>query len=190
MALAWASKFFLVGLFSHLAFCLSYRTEVGEDGGVRFTNVAPVDAARSAGHVARALPDTPTKPRQVDGEHYMDTVNAANTVRHLDEVESGPLPPKDVADKELPLTEGQPQAASRETPPKAEQPKGCWIFHHMNKSGGTTVKFMLEPYLTRSNMRVDLYDSGQWRGGGASHHLPRCRGWAASKTFRVCSVNA
>lgn len=41
----------------------------------------------------------------------------------------------------------------------------CWVFTHMNKAGGTTVKRLLRPFLDESGIAYSLYDSPQWKLG-------------------------
>lgn len=43
--------------------------------------------------------------------------------------------------------------------------KDCWVFNHLNKAGGSTVKHMLEPWIEKHNITVGLYDSTQWQQG-------------------------
>lgn len=43
--------------------------------------------------------------------------------------------------------------------------KHCWIFTHMNKSGGQTIKGMLSPWIERNNLSLGLYDSLEWKNG-------------------------
>ena len=58
-----------------------------------------------------------------------------------------------------------------------ESPKRkCWLFAHQNKSGGSSVKRLLEMYLD-GNIGVTrgLYDSDQWKSGNeyAQSYLQR-----------------
>lgn len=41
----------------------------------------------------------------------------------------------------------------------------CWVFNHMNKAGGSTVKYMLKPWIESNNVSLGLYDSSQWQDG-------------------------
>ena len=41
----------------------------------------------------------------------------------------------------------------------------CWVFNHMNKAGGSTVKYMLKPWIEENNVSLGLYDSPQWQTG-------------------------
>ncbi|CAN0359320.1 unnamed protein product, partial [Laminaria digitata] len=41
----------------------------------------------------------------------------------------------------------------------------CWVFTHMNKSGGTTVKRLLRPSLDKNNIKYGLYDNVQGKQG-------------------------
>lgn len=41
----------------------------------------------------------------------------------------------------------------------------CWVFTHMNKAGGTTVKRLLRPSLDENGITYSLYDSPQWKQG-------------------------
>lgn len=43
--------------------------------------------------------------------------------------------------------------------------KSCWMFNHMNKSGGQTVKGILTPWVKQNNLSVGLYDSPHWKNG-------------------------
>ncbi|CAN0424533.1 unnamed protein product [Pylaiella littoralis] len=48
-----------------------------------------------------------------------------------------------------------------------EEPRRCWVFNHMNKAGGSTIKYMLSPWVEeRDDVSVGLYDSLQWLKGG------------------------
>lgn len=49
------------------------------------------------------------------------------------------------------------------------QPFGgkCWIFNHLNKGGGSTVKYMLQPWIAKNNVSMGLYDSPQWQEGAS-----------------------
>lgn len=50
--------------------------------------------------------------------------------------------------------------------PVSESPRSkCWVFSHMNKAGGSTIKYMLEPYAKKHNLSIGLYDSSQWQEG-------------------------
>lgn len=41
----------------------------------------------------------------------------------------------------------------------------CWVYTHMNKSGGTTVKRLLRPCLDNNGISYGLYDNPQWKRG-------------------------
>ena len=41
----------------------------------------------------------------------------------------------------------------------------CWVYTHMNKAGGTTVKRLLRPFLDDHGINYGLYDSPQWKRG-------------------------
>lgn len=41
----------------------------------------------------------------------------------------------------------------------------CWVYTHMNKSGGTTVKRLLRPCLDDNGISYGLYDNPQWKRG-------------------------
>lgn len=41
----------------------------------------------------------------------------------------------------------------------------CWVFTHMNKSGGTTVKRLLRPSLDKNGIKYGLFDNAQWKKG-------------------------
>lgn len=41
----------------------------------------------------------------------------------------------------------------------------CWVFTHMNKSGGTTIKRLLRPSLDENGIKYGLYDNAQWKQG-------------------------
>lgn len=43
--------------------------------------------------------------------------------------------------------------------------KACWVFNHMNKSGGQTVKGLLKTWLARKRISPGLYDSLEWKSG-------------------------
>lgn len=43
----------------------------------------------------------------------------------------------------------------------------CWIFNHLNKGGGSTVKYMLQPWIAEHNVSLGLYDSPQWQEGAS-----------------------
>ena len=43
--------------------------------------------------------------------------------------------------------------------------KKCWVFNHMNKAGGSTVKYMLKPWIEANDISLGLYDSSQWQEG-------------------------
>ena len=59
-------------------------------------------------------------------------------------------------DLETPLTQHQHDNADTDS---------CWVFTHMNKSGGTTVKRLLRPSLDENGIGYGLYDSPQWKRG-------------------------
>ena len=59
-------------------------------------------------------------------------------------------------DLEAPLTQHQLDNADTDS---------CWVFTHMNKSGGTTVKRLLRPSLDENGISYGLYDSPQWKMG-------------------------
>lgn len=43
----------------------------------------------------------------------------------------------------------------------------CWVFNHLNKAGGSTIKYMLQPWVDqREDVTVGLYDSVHWMKGG------------------------
>lgn len=48
---------------------------------------------------------------------------------------------------------------------KSHGQRHCWVFNHMNKAGGSTVKYMLKPWLTTNNVTLGLYDSKEWVKG-------------------------
>ena len=53
-------------------------------------------------------------------------------------------------------------------PPAPRQEVGadsCWVYTHMNKSGGTTVKRLLRPCLDDNSISYGLYDNPQWKRG-------------------------
>lgn len=43
--------------------------------------------------------------------------------------------------------------------------KHCWVFTHMNKSGGQTVKALLNPWIAKNDLSLGLYDTDQWKNG-------------------------
>eukprot|EP00752_Nemacystus_decipiens_P004974 g4523.t1 len=48
----------------------------------------------------------------------------------------------------------------------AKEPRKCWVFNHLNKAGGSTIKYMLQPWIDeQEEMTVGLYDSKQWEKG-------------------------
>ncbi|CAM9501502.1 unnamed protein product [Hapterophycus canaliculatus] len=54
------------------------------------------------------------------------------------------------------------------TPDENQPPRECWVYNHMNKSGGKTIKHMLRSWVERSPPSVEgLYDSPQWISGGS-----------------------
>lgn len=57
---------------------------------------------------------------------------------------------------------------------ESQPTRKCWVFNHMNKSGGKTVKYMLRSWVERNPPNVEaVYDSGEWMSGGtfANDHL-------------------
>ena len=44
-------------------------------------------------------------------------------------------------------------------------PSGCWVFTHMNKSGGMTIRKMLIPWLEAKGITMQLYDDIEWSSG-------------------------
>ncbi|CAM9954333.1 unnamed protein product [Pylaiella littoralis] len=47
-----------------------------------------------------------------------------------------------------------------------EPPRTCWVFNHMNKAGGSTIKYMLSPWVEeRDDVSLGLYDGPQWLDG-------------------------
>lgn len=57
--------------------------------------------------------------------------------------------------------------SSRATAKGSVTPSGdtCWVFTHMNKAGGTTVKRLLRPFLDDNEIKYGLYDNAQWKLG-------------------------
>lgn len=47
----------------------------------------------------------------------------------------------------------------------AQNTKKCWIFTHMNKSGGSSIKKLLRPWMEHNNVTQGSYDSQQWTAG-------------------------
>ena len=43
--------------------------------------------------------------------------------------------------------------------------RGCWIFHHMRRSGGEPVKVILNSFLQENSLRRGLYGNSAWRKG-------------------------
>lgn len=43
--------------------------------------------------------------------------------------------------------------------------KKCWVLNHLNKAGGSTLKYMLKPWIQEHNVSAGLYDSPQWSSG-------------------------
>ena len=41
----------------------------------------------------------------------------------------------------------------------------CWVFSHMNKSGGMTVRKMVTPWLSTNGITNSLYDEVEWSNG-------------------------
>lgn len=41
----------------------------------------------------------------------------------------------------------------------------CWVFSHMNKSGGMTVRKMLTPWLLANGVTNEVYDEVEWSSG-------------------------
>ncbi|CAM9633910.1 unnamed protein product [Scytosiphon promiscuus] len=41
----------------------------------------------------------------------------------------------------------------------------CWIFSHMNKSGGMTVRKMLIPWLSKHGLKSGRFDDNEWTSG-------------------------
>lgn len=64
---------------------------------------------------------------------------------------------------------GEGEAALSGAPPpgQAGPPSSdtCWVYTHMNKSGGTTVKRLLRPALDDNGIKYGLYDNPQWKKG-------------------------
>lgn len=60
-------------------------------------------------------------------------------------------------------------SATLGTPEVDDLPFGtgkCWIFVHMNKSGGTSVKKLLSPWIQQqNNVSQGLFDSKEWASG-------------------------
>lgn len=44
-------------------------------------------------------------------------------------------------------------------------PGGCWVFSHMNKSGGTTIRRMILPWLKAKGVTIALLDDIEWSSG-------------------------
>ena len=44
-------------------------------------------------------------------------------------------------------------------------PSGCWVFTHMNKSGGMTIRKMLLPWLEAKGVTIELFDDIEWSSG-------------------------
>ena len=62
----------------------------------------------------------------------------------------------------------RPQFTTEDEGPAPHTQK-CWVFSHMNKSGGSAIKEMMEPWVrTQTNKGVArLYDNKQWKAGVA-----------------------
>ena len=43
--------------------------------------------------------------------------------------------------------------------------RGCWIFHHMRRSGGEPVKVILNSFLEKHSIKRGLYGNSAWRQG-------------------------
>lgn len=54
-------------------------------------------------------------------------------------------------------------AETRNDPPQ----QGCWVFHHMHRSGEDEVKSILQSFLSANNQRRGMYGSTAWRRGDA-----------------------
>lgn len=44
-------------------------------------------------------------------------------------------------------------------------PDNCWVFNHMNKSGGMTIRTMLLPWLKANGVIIGLFDDIEWSSG-------------------------
>eukprot|EP00903_Cladosiphon_okamuranus_P012496 g11701.t1 len=56
--------------------------------------------------------------------------------------------------------------AVKEPSVEVKEPRRCWVFNHLNKAGGSTMKYMLQPWIDeREDMSVGLYDARQWIEG-------------------------
>lgn len=49
--------------------------------------------------------------------------------------------------------------AALDPSPLTDGDKRCYVFHHMNKSGGTTIKFLLKNYIRDEGYTVAQYDT-------------------------------
>lgn len=73
--------------------------------------------------------------------------------------------------------EDRPRTGDVHSP--AQQPPECWVFSHMNKSGGESVKAVLKAWTDRHNaasptspseFTMRWYDDRHWRSGSAFAH--------------------
>lgn len=64
------------------------------------------------------------------------------------------------------------QLAASTAPKLAVTPaeKQCWIFNHLNKAGGSTVKYMMMPWVEQHNVSLGVYDTKQWQSGKTFAH--------------------
>ena len=48
---------------------------------------------------------------------------------------------------------------------KSTSKHDCWVFSHMNKSGGMTVRKMIMPFLKEKGVSTGLFDDIEWSSG-------------------------
>lgn len=69
------------------------------------------------------------------------------------------------AEDAIPTNAATPQGPSTVAGGEAPSTGGCWVYTHMNKSGGTTVKRLLRPALDANGISYGLFDNPQWKKG-------------------------
>lgn len=47
----------------------------------------------------------------------------------------------------------------------APKPKACWVFHHMVKSAGTTMRHILKKWAAREDISIGFFANKEWLQG-------------------------
>ena len=122
----------------------------------------------------KAEPAQPeAEPAQPKAEPALAAVGQQPETAHVEAEPAQPEPVQQKVAESAParVTQAKPERPSVALPPPPGVAAGiggnngglnqkkCWIFHHMNKSGGTTVKFLLKKWIHDEGYTVAQFDT-------------------------------